>query len=388
MALPEMAPWPDVERRGQLAPEEWEACLDAWITLAQAHLHLSTKDFVLTSAQDQSLQHFFTSYIIDLTGYPPDTTKEKDLRRIAFLLAHRLLVEADVPDMFSDYFLPELSIAYKKSVGGLLKTLWERKHDQLKVVLHDIKADLLTELDPTSEHLSDGPFLYPPPGGVGFTLWRIAPLLHASPEAASFLMVGSDLLDALSAAYQRDPKLRKGIGTVTYLGLKSLMEGEKPNLSLLLDHLYTLKEFAKASEVSLISDLINNTPLLRKLQGCVTGANSARAKSLVSSLEAFRKPNGAKRKNLIRRKINKGKGRANDEFGHGAYGEVHIHRMSLVTQVQDLFPDLGSGFVVKLLDEYGDDVEQVTAHLLEDSLPEHLSQADRKAEMYDEVYTL
>jgi activating signal cointegrator complex subunit 2 len=51
--------------------------------------------------------------------------------------------------------------------------------------------------------------------------------------------------------------------------------------------------------------------------------------------------------------------------------------MSLVTQVQDLFPDLGSGFVMKLLDEYQDDVEQVTAHLLDDSLPPHLADLDR-----------
>jgi len=56
--------------------------------------------------------------------------------------------------------------------------------------------------------------------------------------------------------------------------------------------------------------------------------------------------------------------------------------MSFITQVQDLFPDLGSGFVVKLLDEYNDDVEQVTAHLLDDSLPPHLKAADRSEQMY------
>ncbi|KAL9116514.1 MAG: hypothetical protein Q9187_006960 [Circinaria calcarea] len=56
---------------------------------------------------------------------------------------------------------------------------------------------------------------------------------------------------------------------------------------------------------------------------------------------------------------------------------VHVHKLSLVTQIQDLFPDLGSGFIVKLLDEYNDDPEQMTAHLLEDTLPAHLKQADR-----------
>ncbi|EME40293.1 hypothetical protein DOTSEDRAFT_74933 [Dothistroma septosporum NZE10] len=63
-----------------------------------------------------------------------------------------------------------------------------------------------------------------------------------------------------------------------------------------------------------------------------------------------------------------------------------MHRLSAVTQIQDLFPDLGSGFVLKLLDEYSDDVEQVTAHLLDESLPGHLSGLDRteKAPVFDD----
>ncbi|KAI9768782.1 MAG: hypothetical protein M1835_006813 [Candelina submexicana] len=381
MALPSMAPYPHPETGEHLPPKEWEACLDAWIALAQAHLRLPFKDFLSVSAKDRSLPVFFTRYSRERTLSPSETSKEKDLRRVVFLLAHRLLVEADVPDMFTWECLADISNAYQKSVGGLLKTLWERKRIQFQAMLLDLKTHLLKELDPAYEPKPDGDSLYPTPGGVGLSLRRIFPLLHASPEAASFLMIGSDLLDALAAAYQIDSKARKRIVTVTYLGLKSLTGGEKPNLSLLFDHLYTLQEVAKGSETSLVSDLVTNTPLLRKLQSCVTGSNAARAKPLISSLEAFRKANGAKGKNLIRRKIIKGKSRADDEFGHGAFGDVHVHRMSLVTQVQDLFPDLGSGFVVKLLDEYSDDVEQVTAHLLEDSLPENLRQTDRKAEI-------
>jgi activating signal cointegrator complex subunit 2 len=56
--------------------------------------------------------------------------------------------------------------------------------------------------------------------------------------------------------------------------------------------------------------------------------------------------------------------------------------MSLISQVQDLFPELGSGFVVRLLDEYNDDVEQVVAHLLESSLPAHLENGDRSEVLY------
>ena len=53
----------------------------------------------------------------------------------------------------------------------------------------------------------------------------------------------------------------------------------------------------------------------------------------------------------------------------------------MITQIQDLFPDLGAGFIVKCLYEYNDDIEQVTAHLLEESLPPHLAEADRSEKL-------
>jgi activating signal cointegrator complex subunit 2 len=55
--------------------------------------------------------------------------------------------------------------------------------------------------------------------------------------------------------------------------------------------------------------------------------------------------------------------------------------MSIISQIQDLFPDLGASFIVKCLDEYNDDIEQVTAHLLEDSLSPYLSEADRSEKL-------
>lgn len=81
-----------------------------------------------------------------------------------------------------------------------------------------------------------------------------------------------------------------------------------------------------------------------------------------------------KPKRLMRRKVDKGKGKQSQDSANTA---MHIHIMSQITQVQDLFPDLGAGFVAKCLDEYGDDVEQVVSNLLSETLPPHLATADR-----------
>jgi activating signal cointegrator complex subunit 2 len=84
---------------------------------------------------------------------------------------------------------------------------------------------------------------------------------------------------------------------------------------------------------------------------------------------------------LIKRKIDKGKGTMPEAEVHA---EMHIHRMSKITQVQDVLGDLnlGTGFIAKCLDEYDDDVAQVIDNLLVDSLPAHLASADRHEALY------
>lgn len=57
--------------------------------------------------------------------------------------------------------------------------------------------------------------------------------------------------------------------------------------------------------------------------------------------------------------------------------ELDMKTAQLISQVLDLFPDLGEGFVEACLRHYSGDIEQVTNHLLEDSLPENLAQLDR-----------
>ncbi|CAG8808387.1 21592_t:CDS:2, partial [Gigaspora rosea] len=54
-----------------------------------------------------------------------------------------------------------------------------------------------------------------------------------------------------------------------------------------------------------------------------------------------------------------------------------MQRISLISQIQDLFPDLGEGFVEECLIALDNNVETVINRLLEDSLPDHLKKLDR-----------
>ena len=208
------------------------------------------------------------------------------------------------------------------------------------------------------------------------------PLLHQLPDVAAFLMTGSDLLDSIDTAYVKaDDGFRKVAVMYVYLGFVGLLTCSEPSISALSDHVYSLKSSRKADGPTLLSDLVSKTPLPPKLKEVVGPQDPARLSKLENLLAVLCQNENARPKHLVRRKIDKGKGRSHDEFGHDAFGGMHVHRMSKITQIQDLFPELGSGFVVKLLDEYQDDVELVTAHLLDESLPAHLSGLDRSLQL-------
>ncbi|KAI4153127.1 MAG: hypothetical protein L6R39_001650, partial [Caloplaca ligustica] len=216
----------------------------------------------------------------------------------------------------------------------------------------------------------------------------------SEPKQKSPLLMEWEFLSDFSIVYARSPSLSPL--------LQSLWQAEKLDSSFKKHKAWLIKTLEdganKENHSDLETTLTRTAALLRAcpayghflmlgsdfvdtlLRERIAGPEAIRAEKLINQLSAYAEAgtSASKRKKLTERRADKGKGKQKDEYGHGAFdGRLHVHKMSLVTQIQDLFPDLGSGFIVKLLDEYGDDSEQVTAHLLDDSLPPHLQCLDR-----------
>jgi activating signal cointegrator complex subunit 2 len=386
--IPPMASYPERAWRARIMPEEWSACIDAWVSLSEAHLSLSLSDLGRISAKDKSVATFLTSYVYQAalshdTEALEYTDKWKVLRRDSFILTRRLLETGMPPeDLLSWGYLADFSKAYGRTkTSTLLATLWNPFPPKaLELSLAKLKTYLIISL---------GTGLKGDPKSLEQTLKRLNHLLHSSPDTAVFFMSGTDFLDGLVSCYKlMNPPLRKAILSTTYLCLAGLTEGSHPNLSILSDQLYSLKAAAEAHKTgpvnendSLVAELVTATPILRQTQHRIeaVGKSVGIVKSVIAELERFRKVGGSQPKRKIKRKIDKGKAKSStDEFVlEHASASIHVHRMSLISQVQDLFPDLGSGFVMKLLDEYNDNVEDVISHLLENLLPPHLDKADR-----------
>jgi activating signal cointegrator complex subunit 2 len=381
MSLPHFAPFPDAKFRQSILPDEWQLYLDSWTSLAELYLRLGDQEFSSALSENNTLTPFLLSFFHELANDDNIAPRVQSLRKQCFFLLHRLFSRGDVPvELLSWPVLADFCHVFPKSeqFRALLQKLWIRKSGAIEKSLQTAKTSLIRNLESKRPEEAES------------TLNRVAPLLRVSPDASIYMLTGSDFLDALYLAYPNvSPSMKKKLATIAYLGLTAVLEGQKPNYSLLSDHLYGLKSSEEQEQKkqpgkqTLVADLVTNTPLLEKIRDKATAPEAARVKNTAASLSVFRQSSVARPKKLVRRKVDKGKAKVqDDDYGHGAFtGEVHVHRMSMITQIQDLFPDLGGGFIVKLLDEYNDDLEQVTAHLLEDSLPSHLANADRSEQL-------
>ncbi|KAF7528403.1 hypothetical protein G7054_g10172 [Neopestalotiopsis clavispora] len=389
--LPPFAPFPEAPWRDHFVPEEWQACLSLWISLAEAHLSLSKSDFQSLSVKDESLAKFLTAFMRELAssgiGILGSSESAGILLRHGYILTTALLRTSAPPsDVLQWEFLSDFSRVYgKKRTSSVLGTTFKLHTQPIETSLHGVKKSLIIALDSGIKDDLRIPEM---------RLKHLNHLIHASPDVAALFMAGSDFLDGLINCYKvMNPPLRKTIIATAYLCLIGLTEGESPKFSVLIDQLYSLKAAADAHKAgptsgndSMVAELVTVTPLLKQVQHRLeqSGSTATRIKSVITALEGFKKPGGNVRpKRLVKRKIDKGKAVAGSEDDEDL-GALRVHQMSQISQIQDLFPDLGSAFISKLLDEYHDDTEQVVAHLLEDNLPPHLASADRTRDLSPE----
>lgn len=382
--LPPFAPFPQSSWRQHLSSQEWDSLLEAWITLCQAALNLSDENLRAFAANDESLSTFLSTFTQETaeSGTASLGSHSLPLLKVVFQLTSRLLTATVLsppppPQLLGFPFLADLAKVFpKKHALPLISRLFAKHAVALESSLSTLKKGLIPHLD---SGIKGGDLKL-----VESQLTRLCPLLHASPDACTLFLAGSDFFDGLVTCYRvMNPPLRKAIVTTTYLCLVGLIEAEPPKWSMLSDQLYALKSAADLHKQgplntndSLVPELVTNTPLLKVLLRKAEASDAATdsLKKRITELEAFRGGAMLRPKRLVKRRIDKGKGKATKA---DADTEMHVHRLSQITQVQDLFPDLGAGFVARCLEEYYDDVEQVVANLLSDSLPPHLNNADR-----------
>ncbi|OGM41193.1 CUE domain protein [Aspergillus bombycis] len=385
---PPLAPVPPPAVQSAIPPQEWELYTDAWILLLSLRIESSNAEFAQYASTDDSAVTFLTSFYDQLAsaGTPGlhMGTKARTLRRLCFLLTRRLLLDAPTspPDLLEWKYLGNMCSCYPSSsaLKKLLSEAWDKHEETISSSLEKAKTTMTKQLAMSSS--AQAPKI--------ISDIRLLTILGSVlPPCGQTLMAGSDFLDTCCEAYQGHKRedFRKVLVAIIYVGLTSLLKGPKPNLSLLLDQLFSLKASAGINapttkkEPTLLSDLICSSDLLVRLDRYLILHPQKRGQDLLSSLRAYQIESNVfhHRYQKQKRRLDKGKARATTDLPQA--DDMHIHRMSLITQIQDLFPDLGSGYIVRLLDVYDDNPEIVIAHLLDDSIPPELQNLDKSEQL-------
>ncbi|KAJ5455173.1 hypothetical protein N7475_010294 [Penicillium sp. IBT 31633x] len=383
--FPPLAPVPSPAVRRTIPSNDWEACLDAWMALLGIRLNASDQQFKVAAIEDTSVPPFLGSYYQNTAAGDSSLQsgpKSRQLRKLCFLTTRRYILGlSNPPEGILDWrLLGDLCCCYPSSatLKASLSNAWDQHHDKITSSIERAKASVIKNLS------SANSFSNPE---VISDIRRLTILASVLPACGQELMAGSDFLDTIAEAYQSKgarEEFRRILVANIYVGLVSLLK-EPVNLSSLLDQLFSLKAAARVGapkmkkEATLLSDLICSSDLLIRLEKYLSIHPQKRGQDLIASLRTYQVESQSLHHRYQRRKkVDKGKEVLSDPI---VSGELHAHKMSLVTQVQDLFPDLGSAFIVRLLDFYNDNSETIVAHLLDDSLPLELKSLDRSEQL-------
>ncbi|KAJ5711206.1 hypothetical protein N7488_005362 [Penicillium malachiteum] len=380
--FPPLAPVPSPAVRRTIPSADWDACLDAWMMLLGIRLNATDKKFETAATEDLSAVSFLESFYQHAAEGDQGLhhgPKARQLRKLSFLTARRYMLVGSNPfvELFNWRLLGNICSCYPSSTAlkTTLSEIWDMHHEKISSSIESAKTFIINQLSsPISSKSAD----------VLSDIRCLTILASVLPPCGHVLMAGSDFLDTLAEVYlslKAQDELRKIIVANLYVGLISLLKEPSTNLSLLLDQLFSLKAAAglgtskMKSEATIISDLICSSDMLQRLEKYLQIHPQRRGEDLLTSLRIYQiESKHLHHRYQRRKKVDKGKAPSS---GLHIPEELHAHKMSLVSQVQDLFPDLGSAFVMRLLDVYNDNPETVVAHLLDDSLPAELQLLDR-----------
>lgn len=374
-----VASFPTAKQRKEIEPAEWNAYLESWDSLLQKLLALSLVSFNEQTKELGSTISGFLRYFLEkaalrqLSSFRPSLIEK--LRRRCFFVIHRFFTEANKPPnlILSVDCLADLCIIYARVPGldSLLSSIWRQENLESDPAALESKAALVRKLE--VEGLGSD---------LGKSLYRVAALLRVSMDYGRFLMQGSDFLDALNTGWSRaSASVQQKISKIAYRSLLSLAQQGSSNLSLLLDHLHSLKaDLAITSDTrrtSLLVDILSNTPFSRNFQRSVLESDSGRAKSMQAELEAMRsrfclEQKACTRAASIRNTAN------SVTLGYRTTEEAYTGERASFVQLKELFPELSDSSIASLLSRFGNDLDMVITHLLEGSLPVHSKTEQRQ----------
>jgi len=359
LKLPPLLNFPSKDIQNQLPPEEWEACLEIWISSVQLRLRLSD-DQLSKSAPQTTTVPFLLSYFSNHNFVTAVTAgnRESRLHKDCYYLLKKLLLARTAQLQAETYF--ELLVggssvyAHLSPWRKVLKLVWTSQK-QTRKAIESAKVSLAVSTDPQSH-----------------TIWlqKISTLTKSLPETATVTVASADYVDTVTDLFNAvTPGLARAVTENVFYSFIALLENK--HITILTDNIYHMKSEAdrlrkaKPESTTLLSSLLCTTSFLRHFAS--NSGVATRKQSLVDQLASYRQEALHLHPLPAKKRRQKAKQHALKDDG------MHMHTAAQVSQVQELFPGLSTGYILKVLDYYANHVENVIGALLEPaSLPQEL----------------
>ncbi|KAJ9655637.1 hypothetical protein H2198_005535 [Neophaeococcomyces mojaviensis] len=360
LELPPLLAYPPEDIKGQLPPQEWESCLELWISSVELRLKFLDAQFSKASKQTLGVP-FLLSYLPQHESRVHELVKGSNasqLDKLCYLLLRKICSQPSDAIDSATYFdlLSQGSAAFgnHESWRRALKSVWTKNSIGARKAIESAKSALATS---TLPHIQQD------------WLQKLSSLTKALPETATVTVAGADYLDTLNDIYKDGmDELKRAVTANVFYSFAALLDNK--HVTILTDNIYHLKSEAdrlrksSPSTTTLLSSLLGTTSFLRHFSS--NSEVASRKQNLIEQLSSYRQhmlhlhPLPVKRRS-------KEKGRAEKSDG------LHMHKAAQVSQVHELFPDLSTAYIMKALDHFSDNVEAVIAALLEPaSLPDDL----------------
>jgi activating signal cointegrator complex subunit 2 len=341
-----LAPYPPGSIHASIPPPEWSAIVESWNTALSVLLQLPAAKFIAASSSD-NLARFLSSYL----SYSPIVLEKSDasqkaLRKKAFLVLHRVLTVHPKALLDTPGFLTGFSRVYFRvpAAQRLLEKLWETQEVVMEAAIKALKKTHLPVFSKSKLSYDDATAL--------------GRLFQMSPQIAAMFLAGDEFAEAALEGDEVVAKLFAG----------ALCEAARANWSVVIDGVYALTSPITGQKERALSKQLAGLGVGSRLKMLAEGTDyEGRVAGAAEKLQAFGVP-------IRRKKKDKGKGVMSP------HEEEEAEMASKISQIHDLFPHLGSGFVRKCLRAMDGSVEAVTGALLEDNLPVELIEADRGEE--------
>ncbi|CCG81832.1 putative CUE domain protein [Taphrina deformans PYCC 5710] len=334
-----VVPIPKKAIRFALEDAQWHICVQSWTRITGLALHLPTTQFETQIMAADTMSTFLLSYLHESRAELHDQLSDNsrristlpELSKNVYLLCIRLLKSPRCPQVFLSFtFLSDFTGIFARSNAATVQST-------IDFALEDNIDALTTAL--TDDKVSSSPAIYT--------------TLCAHSNITASLLARSQLARALVSAYESNVRDGKAIRRLCFLILRNKQSSIK-----FLDAM-----IQEGQPSRLLRDVLARTTLLDTLKTLATDRPGL--EELLHVLQ--------------------------DTQDHYKYTDTITHKadhqddqieaaeiISKISQIQDLFPDLGEGYIEACLNEYGGDIETTTMHLLENSLPPHINKLDTK----------